>query len=175
MATQIGSRKSVYSVTKTIPRIPVDALGRQGRASTGVLRISPGMSEAMEFVWGDMDGIAVSLVDSVVVLAFWTPKKEIETHEIEETGYSDLVLLKRVKPSDPYRSTVTFTLTADDTRKISNARKEIGSVLWGIYLETSDGNWPAAVKSDGSRFGSVVIDTMGNIPDPEILNSHPSS
>jgi hypothetical protein len=173
MNTQIGSRKSTYTVIKNIPRIPVDAKGRQGRAATGSITITPGMAEAMEFVWGDMDGLPISFVGAKVVLVFWTNQYDKETHELEDNRLSDVVVLKRISPDDPYASTTTFTLTPGDTFKIGQAATNGTGVSWGIYLETTDGNWPAAVKTDGSRAGSVIIDRMNNIPIPEILNSTP--
>ncbi len=159
---------TIFNVSYDVPRVLLSAPGRQNRAGNGLLRITPGMTEPVEFVFGNHDGVALNLVPFQIKLVFW--RNENITDDIAAMGQTEIILTKLAEVGDPYAAKALVLLTDTDTLKLglNGAR----SLRWGVFMIARDGSvYACNVSSNGGRYGTVQLDTTSGIPTAEMIRS----
>ena len=162
------SNRVIYNVEFDIPRVNLSLPGRQNRSGDGCIRITPGMDEAFEFIFGNQDGVPINLVPFKVKLIFWV-KQDMDIDEMVP-GQSKIVLAHEMKVEMPYTGRVFGLLTSDQTTKIAGEQTSL--VRWSIFMLNEAGNvFPAEVNRNGSRAGTVRMDFGSGIPTAEMVKS----
>jgi hypothetical protein len=157
-----------YQVTYNIPRVQVQMPGKQNRLTDTVLRITPGMTEPFEFLFGNQDGVPLSLRGFSVKLIFWL--KTALDDNATRMGQSEIVLAKKFDIPDPYARRAEVVLTDEDTLKLGLARS-IG-LRWSLFLINEEGDvFPLQVTRRGGRYGNVQLDLDSGIPPAELVRS----
>lgn len=157
-----------FQVQYNIPRPQVQLPGKQNRLTDTVLKITPGMTEPFEFLFGNQDGVPLSLRGFSVKLIFWS-KSALDDNSTA-MGQSDIVLAKKFEVDDPYAKSVEIVLTDDDTLKLGLARS-IG-LRWSLFLINEEGDvFPLQVTRRGGRYGNVQLDLDSGIPPAELVRS----
>jgi hypothetical protein len=157
---------SSFNVQYNIPKVNLSLPGRQHRGGNGEIRVTPGMTETFEFVFGNFDGIPLNLSGFTIRWLFWI---DIEQYDnLPTTLAADgIVLYKDVIVTDAFSGRTTVVLSEDDTFKIG--RSERGSVNWSMYMINGDGQiFPVQVSSSGSRTGSCRVERMGGLTSEKI-------
>lgn len=169
MPSQI-STTSVYNVEYTIPRIVLGVPGRQNAAASGRLRITPGATEPIEFVWGDYDGIPINLIGLTAKLVFWRVDS-FEDEEFMSDAPTTAIFAKPVEIKDIDKGLGFVLLTSGETHQLGRNAKE-SDVRWGLFLVNSDKDvFPCVVSEGGSRWGTVACDFASSLPDIEIIRN----
>lgn len=175
MTSQYSIHKTtVYNVQYNIPRVNVGLPGRQNRAGDGRLRLTPGMAEAVEFVWGNIDGVPINLNGFTVKLIFWAPKTLGATEEspdLQTFGFGDgvIVVSKTLELQDPHAARGTVLITGEETFRLFAAQTGIS---WGLYMINADNEvFATQVSVSGARAGQVVFDRSSNVPSAESIRS----
>lgn len=163
-----------YNITYDIPRISVGMPGKMNRAADGRLKITPGMTEPFQFIWGNMDGVPINLAGLRVKLVFWKSGRIQRDGSPNLTSHGltvgEVILQKAVDIQDPYAGDCIVVLNSDETMDLRQKSQESGSIRWGLFLINSDGDiFPASVTFNGSRYGSVNFDDESGMPLAEIL------
>lgn len=164
------SNRIIYNVEHNIPRVNLSLPGRQNRSGDGVLRITPGMSEAIEFVFGNQDGVPVTLVPFQIKLIFWV-KQDMDIDEMVP-GQTKIVFATRAESGnrEEYTGRVYILLNDQDTMKI--AEEQTSLVRWSVFLINEDGDvFPSEVNRNGGRSGTVRMDFASGIPTAEMIRS----
>ena len=162
------SNRQIYNVEYNIPRVNLQLPGRQNRTGDGVIRITPGMTEPFEFVFGNHDGVPVNLVPFRMKLVFWVIQDEEELSLVP--GQSKIVLAKETEIVQPYTGRVVFLLESEDTLQI--AEEQTSFVRWSAFMINEDGQvFPAEVNRNGGRVGTVRMDFASGIPIAEVIRS----
>jgi len=162
------SSRVIYNVEYDIPRVNLSLPGRQNRSGDGILRITPGMDEAFEFIFGNQDGVPINLIPFKVKLLFWV-KQDMDIDEMVP-GQTKIVFATELNVSEPYTGRVFGLLTADDTTAI--AREQTSLVRWSAFMINEAGNvFPAEVNRNGTREGTVRMDFGSGIPTAEMVKS----
>lgn len=159
---------TVYNISYDVPRVLLSSPGRQNRASDGIFRITPGMTEPFEFVFGNQDGMAINLVPFTIKLVFW---RYIEiTDNLAGMGNSEIILSKTAEVGDPYSARATIVLLDTETAKLGlNGARQL---RWGVFMVGSDNTvYPCNVSSSGGRWGTVNLDLTSGTPTAEIIRS----
>ncbi len=164
------SNRIIYNVEHNIPRVNLSLPGRQNRGGDGVLRITPGMSEAFEFVFGNQDGVPVTLVPFSIKLIFWV-KQDMDIDEMVP-GQTKIVFSVTVNQNfrEDYTGRVFILLNDDETLKI--AEEQTSLVRWSLFLINENGDvFPTEVNRNGGRAGTVRMDFASGIPTAEMVRS----
>lgn len=162
------SNRVIYNVEYDIPRVNLSLPGRQNRSGDGIIRITPGMDEAFEFVFGNQDGVPINLVPFKVKIVFWV-KQDMDIDEMVP-GQTKIVLGREINVAEPYTGRVFGLLTADDTTRIASEQTSL--VRWSMFMINEAGNvFPAEVNRNGSREGTVRMDFASGIPTAEMIKS----
>jgi hypothetical protein len=169
-------KTTVYNVEYNIPRVVVGVPGRQNRSGDGRLRITPGMTEPIEFIWGNFDGVPLNLGGFQVKLIFWTmenlgdtarPSPDVQSFG---PGHSKIVLTKKIELQDPHGGRGTVLIMGEETFALH--RQETHGLRWGLFLINDTGNiFPTQVTSSGARWGTVLFDRDSGIPSPELIKN----
>ena len=162
------SNRVIYNVEYDIPRVNLSLPGRQNRSGDGILRITPGMDEAFEFIFGNQDGVPLNLVPFKVKIVFWI-KQDMDIDELVP-GQTKIVFGKELNVAEPYSGRVFGLLTSDETTEI--AREQTSLVRWSAFMINEAGNvFPAEVNRNGTREGTVRMDFASGIPTAEMIKS----
>lgn len=157
-----------FNLSYDIPRILISAPGRQNRSGDGRLRITPGMTEPVEFVFGNHDGVKLNLVPFQIKLVFW--RSTVIDSNLSGIGQSDVILAKVVPIDDPYSGKAMVILTGQDTQILGHSGSR--SLSWGVFLINANRDvFPCVVSSSGARSGQVLLDLTSGTPLGEIIAS----
>ena len=105
------SNRVIYNVEYDIPRVNLTLPGRQNRSGDGSIRITPGMDEAFEFIFGNQDGVPVNLVPFKVKIVFWV-KQDMDIDELVP-GQTKIIFGREFEVQSPYTGRVFGLLTAE--------------------------------------------------------------
>jgi hypothetical protein len=162
------SSRIIYNVEYDIPRVNLSLPGRQNRSGDGCLRITPGMDEPFEFVFGNQDGVPINLLPFQVKLIFWV----MQDMDIDEMvpGQTKIVLSHTMDVQQPYNGRVFALLTSEDTMKI--VEEQTSLVRWSLFMINEQGNvFPTEVNRNGGRAGTVRMDIASGMPIAEMVKS----
>lgn len=164
------SNRVIYNVTYDIPRVDISLPGRQNRISDIPLRVTPGMTEPIEFWFGNQDGVGINLMPFQIKLIFWVDRRLDSLDNQMLIGASDIVLSKTAVIDQAYTNKILFVLDANDTLKLGQVGTR--SIRWSIFMINQDRQvFPAQVARNGARFGTVEIDVESGIPISELILS----
>jgi hypothetical protein len=159
--------KTIINVQFNIPRFIVGTQGKQNRACTGDMRITPGVSEPLEFQYVNADGVPINLAGYTLRLWFWYPQKQYESLSSNMLG--NMILAKDLHIDDPYKGTATTVL--DDQETLQLAQGGHSTIRWSLFVITPEGDvFPSQITSAGERFGPCRLD-MSDIPNAETIKS----
>lgn len=163
------SNRVIYNVEYNIPRVNLSLPGRQNRSGDGVLRITPGMSEAIEFVFGNQDGVPITLVPFDMKLIFWV-KQDMDIDEMT-VGQSKILFAHKMEISEDYAGRVFCRLTPEET--LSIAEEQTSLVRWSVFMldQDSDDVYPTEVNRNGGRAGTVRLDIASGLPIAELVRT----
>ena len=162
------SNRVIYNVEYNIPRVNISLPGRQNRTNETELRFTPGMTEPVEFVFGNQDGVAINLLPFQLKWVFW----KMNTMDIDEldVAQSEIILSKRLDVTDPYSGKVFGILESNETLKLG--QEGIRQVRWSVFMINEQGQvFPAQVSSKGERYATALLDVNSGIPIAEIIKS----
>lgn len=163
------TNRVIYNVSYDIPLVRVGVPGRQNRASDGVIKITPGMTEVIEFWFGNHDGMPITLVPFKVKLVFWKNIATESEARVLAGGTTEILFAKEADVIEPYEGKTLITLTHDDTTQIGS---QGGYVNWSLYMINPDKQvFPATCTSSGTRYGSVDFGQGTGIPSAEMVIS----
>lgn len=164
------SNRVIYNVQYNIPRVNIQLPGRQNRTNNAELRFTPGMTEVVEFWFGNQDGVPINLVPFELKWVFW--KMNTLDHDELDMMQSEILLTKNVTihEDERYNGKAVAILEAEDTIKLSSAKTL--SVRWGLFMLNSEGQvFPCQVNRNGDRWATAVLDIESGIPVAEIVKS----
>ncbi len=164
------SNRVIYNVQYTIPRVNIQLPGRQNRTNDATLRFTPGMTEAVEFWFGNQDGVPINLVPFELKWVFW--KMNTMDHDELDIMQSEILLTKKVTiPEDMrYEGKALAVLEAEDTLKLVHGGSRM--VRWGLFMLNDEGQiFPCQVNQNGDRWASAILDIESGIPIAEIVKS----
>ena len=162
----MNSISSSYNISYDIPRFLISSPGRQNRAGNGQMRITPGMTEPMDFVFGNQDGVALNLVPFTLKLVFW--RNNNVDKELAGIGNTEIILSKEVPVVDPYLGKATVVLSGDDTFRLGQSGAR--SCRWGVFMLNQNGDvFACSVTESGGRHGQANIDITSGLPHPELI------
>lgn len=163
------SNRIIYNVEYNIPRVNLTLPGRQNRSGDGVLRITPGMTEAIEFVFGNQDGVPINLVPFKIKLIFWV-KQDQDIDEMT-VGQSKILLSTEADVDEPYTGRIFMRLT--DTETLLIAEEQTSFVRWSLFMIDEDTGdvYPTEVNRNGSRAGTVRMDIASGMPIAELVRT----
>lgn len=161
---------TLYNVQYNIPRFQVQLPGRQNRLTDGELRISPGMTEPIQFVFGNQDGVLLNLVPFRIQFVVWETDI-LSTKVLAGMGQSNVLINKLLLVTDPYSAEVEMILEERDTILLGN--HAAGQALrWSLFLINQDDQvFPMQVSTYGGRYGTISIDLAGMLPVAELIRS----
>ena len=162
------SNRVIYNVEYNIPRVSISLPGRQNRTNETELRFTPGMTEPVEFFFGNHDGVPVNLLPFQLKWVFW----KMNTMDVDEldVAQSEIILSKRLDVPDPYSGKVLGILESDETLKLG--QEGIRQVRWSLFMINEQGQvFPAQVNSSGTRYATALLDVNSGIPIAEIIKS----
>lgn len=160
------SNRTVYNVQYVIPLVNLSMPARQNRSHASVLRITPGMTEPIEFHMGNIDGVPINLTPFRVKFVVW----KMNQNDIIYTSLSqsEVVFSKELEIQAPYEGRFTMVLTEDDTTKL--ARSGASTLRWSLFMLNEDGEvFPGQITASGARWGTLTIDLDSGIPISEII------
>ena len=165
------SNRIVYNVEYNIPRVNLSSVARQNRSHDGVLRITPGLYEPVEFWFGNIDGVAVNLTHFKVKFVAWKMLKNDTT--TATMGQSEVVFSKTLTVQAPYEGKFVMLLDEEDTLALTRAGT--GSLRWSLFMINDDDQvFPAQVAASGARHGTLIVDLDSGIPVSEIIRNLPA-
>src|SRR5687767_13681466 len=126
--------KMIINVQFNVPRYVVTPPGKQNRACTGYMRITPGISEPLEFQYVNTDGVPINLSGFKLLLVFWFAQNEYELLPANLTN--NILLAKYLHIDDPYEGKCTVVLSDQETLKL--AQTGHSSIRWSIYMISID-------------------------------------
>ncbi len=162
------SNRIIYNVEYNIPRVNLSLPGRQNRTNETELRFTPGMTETVEFVFGNQDGVAINLLPFQLKWVFWRMNTmDIDTLDVAQ---SEIILAKPIEVPDPYIGKVFGILESEETLKLG--QEGIRQVRWSIFMINKEGQvFPTQVSSKGNRYATALLDINSGIPIAEIIKS----
>lgn len=161
----MDQNRFVYNVSYDIPRVVVAAPGRQNRGRSSEFKITPGMTEPVEIVFGNQDGVPINLVPFQIRLAFWKIQR-LDTSTLS-VGQSDMILVKTLLVQEPYSGRAVVVLTSEDTMHL--AQNGARSLRWGVFLINAQGDVFPMQIAGSNRYGTVHIDVESGIPMPDLI------
>ena len=128
------SNRVIYNVEYDIPRVNLSLPGRQNRSGDGILRITPGMDEAFEFIFGNQDGVPLNLVPFKVKIVFWV-KQDMDIDEMVP-GQTKIVFGKELQEKYTILYYVTLILNkVQDDNLLLKIPPELQSTIDDILLK----------------------------------------
>lgn len=151
-----GPIKTIINVQYNIPRFIIAEPGKQNRACTGDMRITPGIWEPLEFQYMNADGVPINLSDFNLLLLFWYPQTQYEL--LPANMETNKVLLKQIYVDQVYKGVGYTTLSDQDTLTLNATGRSV--LRWSIYIsDISDGTmFLAQITQNGERWGNCYID-----------------
>src|SRR5580658_2810950 len=125
-----GPIKTICNLQYNIPRYVIAEPGKQNRACTGNMRISPGIAEPFEFQYTNADGVPINLSGFTLTLVFWYPQTEYDS--LSANLQSNIILAKNIYVNDAYKGTCTAFLNDQDTLTIAQGGRS--SIRWSVYM-----------------------------------------
>jgi hypothetical protein len=157
---------TTFNVSYDVPRVLLSAPGRQNRAGNGLLRITPGVTEPFEFIFGNHDGVKLNLMPFTIKLVFW--RNENITDDIATLGQTEVILTKQAEVDDPYSARALVVLA--DWETLLLGQRGARSLRWAVYMCARDGSvYPCTVSSGGARYGTVQLDLTSGLPTAEMI------
>lgn len=161
------SDSQVVAVQYNIPRYMIGRPGSQFRASTGEMRITPGIWEPFEFHYNNSDGVSLNLAGFKLRIIFYFPQGEYET--LAANLQTNEVLVKDMAVSDPYSGVATLMLSDQET--LTLARSGRSTLRWAVYFINEQAQvFAAQITSEGARYGLAHID-RSEIPIAETVKA----
>lgn len=158
----------IYNASYNIPRVQVQMPGRQNRLSDHVMRLTPGMTEPLEFILGNQDGVPLNLLGFRMKIIFWT-RIDLDDDTLSP-GQSEIIFAKKFQIDDPYEGKFTLVLSDEDTLTIG--RRSNSTLRWSLFLINEQQDvFPLRVTRSGGRYGNVVLDVESGIPTAELVRS----
>lgn len=158
----------IYNVGYEIPLVRVGLPGRQNRASDGVLRITPGMTEVFEFWFGNHDGLPITLVPFQIKIVFWKNSATESEARIVGMENTEIVFSKQLDVIKPYEGKTVVILETNETMEIG--RTGGANLYWSLFMINNERQiFPATCTSSGSRSGKVYLETL--LPTAELVLS----
>lgn len=155
------TNRIIYNVMYDLPRVNISMPARQNRSKDGVVRITPGMFEPIEFDIGNMDGVPINLAHFRVKFVAWKNNRRDST--TMGMVQSDIVFAKTLLVEDPYAGRFVMMLDDDDTFLLS--RPGMTSLRWSLFMINDDDQvFPAQVTASGGRYGQLIIDIEAGTP-----------
>lgn len=166
------SNRSIYNVEYNIPVVNLSLPGRQNRSGDGVLKITPGIDEVFEFVFGNQDGVPINLLPFTdggkVKIVFWTMETQEDLEQVP--GQQKIVFSRELDVLNPHTGRVTYVMTSEETLRL--AEPQTGAIRWGLFMINESGNvFAAEVDRNRNRYGTVHLDFSSGIPIAEIIKS----
>jgi hypothetical protein len=162
------SNRVIYNIEYNLPRVNLSLPARQNRSHDTILRITPGMTEAIEFWFGNIDGVPINLTHFTVKFVAWKMLKNDTIHT--SLSQSEVVFSKEVEVQAPYEGKFVMVLSENDT--IALARPGSGSLRWSLFMINQDGEvFPGQITQSGTRWGTLVLDLDSGIPISEIIRT----
>ncbi len=163
-----GPIKNFVSVQFNIPRYIISEPGKQNRACTGNMRITPGVAEPFEFQYTNVDGVPINLSGFTLTLVFWYPQAQYES--LAANMQSNVILAKNIAVDEVYSGKGTAFLTDQDTTVIAQGGRS--SVRWSVYIydKTQNNMFMTQITSNGERYGLCYLDSS-DYPSAEIVKS----
>ena len=164
------STRSIYNVAYDIPRPNLSFAATQNRAKEGVLRMSPGLYEPIEFHFSNIDGVPINLAQFTVRFIAWTVNRR-DSNFISNSD-TKIVFSKDVEIIDAYQG--SFVMLLDDSDTLALSRCGQGTLRWSLALINQDQQvFPAQVNSSGSRWGQLILDLEGGYPSTDYILGQP--
>ena len=162
------SNRAIFNLQYDIPLYNISYPGRQNRSGNGFMRITPGMTEPMEFVFGNVDGVVINLANFEIRFLVWNHKRN-DLNSLE-VSLSDLILNKKMDSVEPSSGRAVLLLTGDDTIRLSAEGQN--TLRWSVVLiNTDDQVFPMQITQSGNRFGSLHLDLQSDFPLPELIKN----
>lgn len=157
-----------YNVQYNIPRVYVQAPGRQNRLLDGNFHVSAGLTEAVEFHFGNQDGVPLNLIPFKIKFVVWDYNGL--TEETLSMGQSDIVLAKTLQVDDPYSGRVEMMLSSDET--LSLGLRAGRSLRWSLFMINGEGEvFPMQVARGGARYAPLYVDLESGLPPAELIRN----
>lgn len=157
-----------YNVQYNIPRVMVQFPGRQNRLTDDDFTITPGITEVIEFRFGNQDGVPLNLLPFQIKLIFWT--QSIFDRNSLSLGQSDIVLSKVIQVDDPYSGSVTVILDDEETLRLGH--EGASALRWSLFMINDEQQvFAAQVSRSGGRYGTVRVDLSSGIPIAELVRN----
>ncbi len=157
-----------YNVQYNIPRVNISLPGRQNRTNESVLRFTPGMTEVLNFRWGNQDGVPINLLPFKIKFVAW--KMLTLDVDVIDIAQSEIILTKIVDVKDPYSGEAVLILEASDTLKLGQEGGR--EIRWSLFMINDEGQvFPSQVNSNGGRYATALLDINSGIPIAEIIKS----
>src|SRR5678815_1197797 len=160
--------KNIVNLQFNIPRYIIAEPGKQNRACTGNMRITPGVAEPFEFQYTNADGVPINLSGFTLTLVFWHPQTQYES--LAANMQSNIILSKSIAIDDVYSGKGTTLLTDQDTLTLAHGGRS--SIRWSVYLyDTTQNNMFATqITTNGDRYGICYVDPS-EFPSAEVVRS----
>jgi len=147
------------NIQYNIPRVNLQMPGRQNRHLTGDIKITPGITECIEFYACNTDGVPLNLAPFKILFVIFS-KDYFNNIKLEED--STIILRKPLLCNDPYSGKFELLLTNTDTLGLINSG---GALRWALYLIDVHSNViPLEVAQGGERVGNIVLDNTSGLP-----------
>lgn len=157
---------SIISVQYNIPRFVIASPGKQNRACSGEMRITPGIANPFEFQYVNTDGVAINLTGFTLRLVFWFPQNQYES--LAFNLQNNIILAKDLYVDDPYAGKATALLTDQETLDLARCGRS--SIRWSLYLidQDSGNTFTAQITSNGDPWGLAHL-YQSDIPNAETV------
>lgn len=161
-----SAHRTIHNIQYSIPRVMVSMSASQNRLLDTDLRLTPGMTEVIEFVLTNQDGIPISLNDMSLKFVVWSASV-LDTNKLS-LGQSDIVLAKTIPIDDPYASRYEMLLSDEETIRLGHTGSP--SLRWSLFAINSDRQvFAMTVSRSGGRYGTLILDLDSGIPVSEII------
>src|SRR4051812_4061819 len=108
---------SIINVQFNVPRFVIASPGKQNRACTGEMRVTPGIANPFEFQYVNTDGVAINLTGFTLRAVFWFPQNQYES--LASNLQSNIILAKDLYVDGPYAGKATLLLTDQETLSLA--------------------------------------------------------
>src|SRR3954466_5818374 len=137
-------------VQYNIPRYIIGKPGKQNRACTGEMSITPGLAAPFEFIYANTDGVPINLAGFTLRLVFWFQQKDYDL--LPANLDNGIVMAVDLLVEDPYAGTCGLLLTDQQTLALSALGRS--SLRWSIYMiDSISGNtFATQITSQGEPY-----------------------
>lgn len=160
---------TVYNTQYNIPRVQVQLPGKQNRLTDGEFRITPSMTEPVQFYIGNQDGVPLNLIPFELRFVVW--KSVPNASDVIAMGSSEILLNKRILVNDPYAGMVEMVLTEEETLRMGHHAPG-ARLSWSLFMINEDDEvFPAQVSHHGGRYGNIYVDLASSMPIAEMIRT----